>query len=128
VDRADVVHDQLGVSFGMSALVCAVAVAATFWMWHRTENTLDMHSITTRRREVFYWLAVSFTFSLGTATGDLTASQLHFGFVGSIVPFAIVMAVPALGGLAFSPQQRLGVLVGLHNYPTARRFRRGLGE
>jgi uncharacterized membrane-anchored protein len=98
---ADVVHRQLGVSFGMSTLFCALAVAATFWIWHRSENTLDIHSITTRRREVFYWLAVSFTFTLGTAAGDLTASQLHFGFVGSIVLFAIVMAVPALGAWRF---------------------------
>ena len=94
---ADFLHHQLGVSFGMSTLFCALAVAATFWIWHRTENTLSVHSITTRRREVFYWLAVSFTFALGTAAGDLTASQLHFGFLGSIVLFAIVMAVPALG-------------------------------
>jgi hypothetical protein len=49
------------------------------------------------RRDVLYWLAVSFTFALATAAGDLTAGQLHFGFVGSIVLFAIVMAVPALG-------------------------------
>jgi uncharacterized membrane-anchored protein len=93
---ADVVHHQLGVSFGMSTLFCALAVAATFWIWHRSENTLSIHSITTRRREVFYWLAVSFTFALGTAAGDLTANQLHFGFVGSIVLFAVVMATPAL--------------------------------
>jgi uncharacterized membrane-anchored protein len=94
---ADLVHHQLGVSFGFSTLFCAVAVAATFWMWHRSEHTLSVHSITTRRREVFYWLTVSFTFALGTAAGDLTASQLHFGFVGSIVLFAIAMAVPAVG-------------------------------
>jgi uncharacterized membrane-anchored protein len=94
---ADVIHHLLGVSFGMFTLFCALAVAATFWIWHRSENTLSIHSITTRRREVFYWLAVSFAFALGTAAGDLTASQLHFGFVGSIVLFAIVMAVPALG-------------------------------
>jgi len=98
---ADVVHHHLGVSFGMSTLFCALAVAATFWAWHRSENTLSIHSITTRRREVFYWLTVSFTFALGTAAGDLTASQLHFGFVGSIVLFAIVMAVPALGAWRF---------------------------
>jgi uncharacterized membrane-anchored protein len=91
------IHHQLGVSFGMSTLFCALAVAATFWIWHRREHTLDIHSITTRRREVFYWVAVSFTFALGTAAGDLTASQLHFGFLGSIVLFAIVIAVPALG-------------------------------
>jgi uncharacterized membrane-anchored protein len=50
---------------------------------------------------VFYWLTVSFTFALGTAVGDLTASSLHFGFVGSIVLFAVVMAVPALGAWRF---------------------------
>jgi uncharacterized membrane-anchored protein len=94
---ADTLHHQLGVSFGMSTLACALAVAATLWAWYRVEHTLSIHSITTRRRELFYWLTVSFTFALGTAAGDLTASQLHFGFVGSIVLFAIVMAVPALG-------------------------------
>jgi uncharacterized membrane-anchored protein len=94
---ADTLHHQLGVSFGMSSVACAFAVAATFWAWYRVEHTLSIHSITTRRREVFYWLTVSFTFALGTAAGDLTASQLHFGFVGSIVLFAVVMIVPALG-------------------------------
>ena len=94
---ADVVHHHLGVSLGMSTLFGALAVAATFWAWHRSENTLSIHSITTRRREVFYWLTVSFTFALGTSAGDLTASQLHFGLAGSIVLFAITMAVPALG-------------------------------
>jgi uncharacterized membrane-anchored protein len=98
---ADTLHHQLGVSFGMSTLACALAVAATFWAWYRVEHTLSIHSITTRRREVFYWLTVSFTFALGTAAGDLTASQLHFGFVGSIVLFAVVMAVPALGRWRF---------------------------
>jgi uncharacterized membrane-anchored protein len=94
---ADTLHHQFGVSFGMSSLACALAVAATFWAWFRVEHALSIHSITTRRREVFYWLTVSFTFALGTAAGDLTASQLHFGFIGSIVLFAVVMAVPALG-------------------------------
>jgi uncharacterized membrane-anchored protein len=94
---ADTLHHQLGVSFGVSTVVCALAVAATFLAWHRVEHTLSIHSITTQRREVFYWLTVSFTFALGTAVGDLTASSMHFGFVGSIILFAVVMAVPALG-------------------------------
>ena len=98
---ADIAHHQLGVSFGMSTLFCALAVAATFWIWHRRENTVDVHSITTRRREVFYWVAVSFTFALGTAARDLTANQLHFGLLGSIVLFAIVIAVPALNWWRF---------------------------
>lgn len=94
---ADTLHRQLGVPFGVSTLVCACAVAVTLWAWYRVEHTLSIHSITTRRREIFYWLTVSFTFALGTAVGDLTASSMHFGFVGSIILFAVVMAVPALG-------------------------------
>jgi uncharacterized membrane-anchored protein len=94
---ADLVHRELAVSFAVCTLWWAVAVAVTFFVWQRTEGTLSIHSITTRRREVLYWLAVSFTFALGTAAGDLTASQLHLGFVRSIVLFAVVMAVPALG-------------------------------
>jgi len=53
--------------------------------------------VTVTRREVFYWLTVSLTFALGTAAGDLTADQLGLGFVGSIVLFAVLMTVPALG-------------------------------
>jgi uncharacterized membrane-anchored protein len=98
---ADVVHRQLGVSFAACTLFWALAVAVVFWSWHRSEGTLSVHSITTRRREIFYWLAVSFTFALGTAAGDLTASSLHFGFLGSIVLFAAIMAVPALGHWRF---------------------------
>jgi|SRR4051794_26984990 uncharacterized membrane-anchored protein len=94
---ADTLHHQLGVPFGISTLVCGFVVAVTLWAWYRVEHTLSIHSITTRRREVFYWLTVSFTFALGTAVGDLTASSMHFGFVGSIILFAVAMAVPALG-------------------------------
>jgi uncharacterized membrane-anchored protein len=82
---------------------------------------------TVRRRDVLYWLAVSFTFALGTAAGDLTAGQLHFGFVGSIVRFASSWPC-LLWAVGVLLQQRLGLLVGAHNYPTARRFRGGLNE
>jgi uncharacterized membrane-anchored protein len=94
---AGLLHGQLGVPFAVSALVWGTAVALTFLAWYRIEGTLSIHSITTRRREIFYWLAVSFTFALGTAAEDLTASQLRLGFVGSIMLFAVVIAVPRWG-------------------------------
>jgi uncharacterized membrane-anchored protein len=93
---ADTLHHQLAVPFWVSTLLCALAVAVTLGAWYRVEHTLSIHSITTRRRELFYWLTVSFTFALGTAVGDLTASSMHFGFVGSMMLFAVAMAVPAL--------------------------------
>jgi uncharacterized membrane-anchored protein len=94
---ADMIHGELGVPLTMSTLVCAGALALTFMVWRRSEGTLSIHSITTRRREVFYWLTVSFTFALGTAAGDLTADQLGLGFLGSIVLFAVAMVAVGLG-------------------------------
>jgi uncharacterized membrane-anchored protein len=98
---ADMVHKDFGVPYAVTTGVGVVAVALTFWRWHRVEGSLAIHSITTRRRETFYWSAVSFTFALGTAAGDLTASGLHFGFAGSIVFFGIAFAVPALAHWRF---------------------------
>ena len=67
-----------------------------FYRWYRSEGTLSIHSITTRRREQFYWCAVLATFALGTAAGDLTAISLNLGFFASIVLFGVAIAVPAL--------------------------------
>src|SRR5262249_25831477 len=71
------------------------ALAAVFALWYASERTLSIHSIRTRRREAFYWAAVLATFALGTAAGDLTAS-IGFGYLGSVVLFAVAIAVPAL--------------------------------
>jgi uncharacterized membrane-anchored protein len=93
---ADVMHIGLGVSYFASTVLFAVVLAAVFVAWYATEHTLSIHSITTRRRECFYWLTVLTTFALGTATGDLTAATMHFGYLVSGFVFAALIAVPAL--------------------------------
>jgi uncharacterized membrane-anchored protein len=93
---ADVVHIALGVPYAVSTVVFAVVLAAVFVVWYRTEGTLSIHSIRTRRRELFYWLTVLTTFALGTAAGDLTASTMDLGYFASGVLFAVVIAVPAV--------------------------------
>jgi uncharacterized membrane-anchored protein len=94
---ADGPHRVLGLPYGVTTAVYAVALAVVFTLWRRTEGTLSIHSITTRRREVWYWLTVLLTFALGTALGDLTAIALGLGFLASAVLFAVVIAVPAIG-------------------------------
>jgi uncharacterized membrane-anchored protein len=93
---ADAVHVGLGVPYLASTLFFTVALAVVFLLWHRNEKTLSIHSITTRRREAFYWAAVLTTFALGTATGDLAAYSLGLGYLASGIMFAVVIAVPAL--------------------------------
>jgi uncharacterized membrane-anchored protein len=93
---ADALHVVLDVSYAASTAAYAAAVAAVLALWRRTEGTLSVHSITSRRREGWYWLTVLLTFALGTAAGDLTAFVLHLGYLGSAVLFAAAIAVPAV--------------------------------
>lgn len=93
---ADAVHVVLGAPYAVSTGLFLVAVLVVFALWSRVEGTLSVHSIRTRRRELFYWAAVILTFALGTATGDLTASAIGWGYLASIVLFAVLFAVPAI--------------------------------
>ncbi|MFF7602316.1 COG4705 family protein [Streptomyces mirabilis] len=93
---ADVVHVALGVPYVVSTLVFAAVLAGVFVWWYAAEKTLSIHTITTRRREGFYWATVMATFALGTSAGDLTATTLHLGYLPSGALFAVAIAVPAL--------------------------------
>jgi uncharacterized membrane-anchored protein len=93
---ADGVHDGASIPYAVTTPIFAAVVGAVFFFWRRSEGTLSIHSVTTRRRETFYWAAVLATFALGTAAGDLTAIALNFGFFGSVVLFAVLISIPAL--------------------------------
>jgi uncharacterized membrane-anchored protein len=93
---ADVMHIVLGLPYTVSATFYAICLIVTFVVWHRSEGTLDIHSIVTRRREVFYWLAVIFTFAMGTALGDLFATTFHLGYLASAFVFAALICVPLI--------------------------------
>jgi len=94
---ADGVHVQLGVPYIVSSAFFAVVLAVIFCLWYASERTLSIHSIRTRRRELFYWAVVIATFALGTATGDMTAVTLNLGYLLSGVMFAGLIALPAIG-------------------------------
>jgi uncharacterized membrane-anchored protein len=93
---ADVAHIVLLIPYWLSAVVFFLALMIIFRMWFKLENTLSIHSIYTKRRELFYWAAVLATFAMGTAAGDLTAETFHMGFFASGIMFAILFAIPGL--------------------------------
>ena len=97
----DNLTDNLGVPLWITTLVFAVALAATFTVWARLEKTLSIHSIFTTRREIFYWLAVLFTFALGTAAGDLVAEGFQLGFLVALIVFAAAIAVVSVAYFVF---------------------------
>jgi uncharacterized membrane-anchored protein len=91
--------DNFGVSLVASTSIFAVALAIAFAVWYSSEKTLSIHSITTTKREAFYWLAILFTFALGTAAGDLVAEKLSVGYWQSALLFAAAIGVVAVAGL-----------------------------
>jgi uncharacterized membrane-anchored protein len=93
---ADFLHLDVGISYAGTTLMWAVVLAAVFWVWHHNEGTLSIHSITTRRRECYYWATVFATFALGTALGDYTATALGLGFLSSGILFGVLILLPAL--------------------------------
>lgn len=91
---ADVLHVGFGVPYLVSTSAFAILLAVTFWRWHAHEGTLSIHSIHTKRRELYYWATVLVTFALGTAAGDMTAVTFGWGYLMSGIVFAILFAIP----------------------------------
>jgi uncharacterized membrane-anchored protein len=91
---ADTMHLVLGMPYAVTTLFWLVVLAAVFFLWNRSEHTLDIHSITTNRREKYYWAVVFATFCLGTAVGDFVASTLGLGYLASALFFCVVILVP----------------------------------
>lgn len=96
---ADAVVDVLGLDVEQSTVMFTVLLLAIFGTWYATERTLSIHTITTRRREAYYWIAVMATFALGTAAGDLTVFTLEWGFMPSLALYAAVFAAAGIAHL-----------------------------
>jgi uncharacterized membrane-anchored protein len=90
---SDNLVDNLGVSLTTTSLIFLVALVAVFVFWYISERTLSVHTIYTPKRELFYWAAILFTFSLGTSAGDLLSERLGLGYPLSAVMFAGAIAV-----------------------------------
>ena len=97
------VTDNLVDNFGVSLITTtttigfSVALAATFAVWFASEKTLSIHAIFTTKREAYYWLAILFTFALGTAAGDLVAEHFGLGYLSTGVLFGMIIASLTFG-------------------------------
>lgn len=93
----DNLSDNLHVPLEYSTILFTILLAATFSVWYAKEKTLSIHSIFTPRREAFYWLAILFTFALGTAAGDLMAEALGLGYLTTGIIVAATITAFTVG-------------------------------
>ena len=89
----DNMTDAHNVPLTTSTPVFAAILALVFAVWFAVERTLSIHTIVTTRREAFYWLAILFTFALGTAAGDLSAEKFSLGYGPSIALWGGLIAL-----------------------------------
>jgi uncharacterized membrane-anchored protein len=98
---SDNLVDNLGVELQTTTIAFSVILACVFGAWYASERTLSVHTIVTSKREAFYWLAILFTFALGTSAGDLVAEKLELGYLPSVGIFAGAIAIVAVAHLRF---------------------------
>ena len=89
--------DNFGVALTTTTILFSIALIVTFAAWYLSERTLSIHSIFTSRREAYYWLAILFTFALGTASGDLVAEHFGLGYFSTGILFAMIITSLAAG-------------------------------
>jgi len=103
--------ENLGVSLQTTTAVFGIALIAVFAAWQLSEKTLSIHSIYTTKREAFYWLAILFTFALGTAAGDLVSEGLHTGYATAGLLFAGTIGLVVLAWRYFKLNEILAFWV-----------------
>ncbi len=121
----DNLTDNFHVPLATTTVIFAIALAATFAVWYAKERTLSIHSIYTTRREAFYWLAILFTFALGTASGDLASETLKLGYLFALLIFVGTIALVGFARVVFKLN---GILAFWIVYILTRPFGASIGD
>ncbi len=93
---SDNLVENYGVALQTTTIVFGAILIAVFASWYASERTLSVHTIYTTKREAFYWLAILFTFALGTSAGDYLSEQLGLGYLAALGIFAGAIVVVAI--------------------------------
>ncbi len=98
--------ENYGITKLAMAIVFAGLLALTFAVWFASEKTLSIHSVTSTKREAFYWLAILFTFALGTAAGDYLAETSQIGYLRAASLFVGLIALIHAAHVAYGNRGR----------------------
>jgi uncharacterized membrane-anchored protein len=117
--------DNVGITLQATTIVFSVALLATFIAWFVSEKTLSIHTIHTTKRELFYWIAILFTFALGTAAGDLAAEAFNLGYANSALIFGVLIGIVTVAYYVFKVNSVLAFWIA---YILTRPFGASLGD
>jgi uncharacterized membrane-anchored protein len=121
---ADFATRSLGIGYAGGSALLLILLIGSLAIWYRTLGTVSMNSVNTPRAELFYWITIMFSQTLGTALGDWTADTAGLGYTGAAGIFSglLLLVVAAylwtqvsrtlLFWIAFILTRPLGAVVG----------------
>jgi uncharacterized membrane-anchored protein len=92
---ADYADRSLGIGYTGGATLLAALVGLSLFAWHRTLGSVSIDTVSTPKAEMFYWVTIMFSQTLGTALGDWTADTAGIGYAGAAVIFGALLALVA---------------------------------
>ena len=88
---SDFMDRTLGLGYAVGSLILITLLVTTFIVWKKTEKSVSVTEINSFRGEVFYWIAILFSNTLGTALGDFLADNSGLGFLGGALLIGSVL-------------------------------------
>jgi uncharacterized membrane-anchored protein len=92
---ADFADRSLGIGYAGGTAILIVLLMASLFIWHRTLGSVSIDTVSSPKSEVFYWVTIMFSQTLGTALGDWTADTEGLGYGGGVVVFGALLGVVA---------------------------------
>ncbi len=94
---SDLMDRTLGLGYALGSLILFLALMLVLYIWHKKEGEIKVYPIVERRVEIYYWIAILFSNSLGTAFGDFLSDNLGLSYLtGAAITAAIIIAVVLL--------------------------------
>ncbi len=121
---ADFADRSLGIGYAGGSAVLLGLLLYSLFIWHRTLGSVAVETVSTPKAEMFYWVTIMFSQTLGTALGDWMADSAGFGYLGSTIVFSFLLGLIAVAyyktalsrsflfWLAFILTRPLGAVVG----------------
>jgi len=92
---ADFADRSLGVGYAGGSSVLLVLLLSSLGVWYWSAGSVSVNTVSTPKVELFYWVTIMFSQTLGTALGDWTADSEGLGYGGGIAVFSVLLAIVA---------------------------------
>lgn len=125
---SDFMNRTAGLGYTLGALVLTTCLGMIFLIWWRSGQTLDVENVTTFKGELLYWVAILFSNTLGTSSGDFLADDAGIGFRNGFLLLATIMVLLAAAHYLTHIKRHRIVLDRVRAHPPPRRYRWRLTE